>query len=87
MVGNHIVRTARSAGFLNVEFLRQEELPFRELRATLIAGDELALACLFGILNVVYDVANGRTGAPSLPDMQRHQARGGHRFISSFWTC
>ena len=79
MIGNHIVRAAYSAGFLDVALLGKEKFLVCDPGVALVASDQLALVGLFWILNVVDDVADSCAEAPALANVQRHEASGRQR--------
>ena len=82
MVGDHIVFSSHSAGFLDVELLCEPKFFVCDPGIASEAGDKLALFGLFRVFNVIDDVADGCPDASALTDVQRHQAGGGQSCTS-----
>ena len=76
MVGDHIVRTARSAGLLQIQPLCKRKFRVRKAAVALVACDEFSVFGLGRIFDIIENVADRRTDGSALADVQRHQACG-----------
>ena len=77
MVGDYVISAALPAGLLTVELFEKQKFRIGDFGIALVAGDELALFCFLGILDVCDNTTNCGADLSSLADVQRDQARGG----------
>ena len=82
MIGNHIILAPYPAGGSDILPFIEKELRIRNPTVTLIAGNEPAIVCFLRILNIVYDVADGRPHRPAFAGVQGHEPRGCHEKAS-----